>query len=63
MRRAFSFLTVLGRPAAPNERTLTWFPVVGLAVGAIVGGAWWVAGRWWPAAARRGRRGGGRRGS
>ncbi|HEY6472975.1 MAG TPA: adenosylcobinamide-GDP ribazoletransferase [Acidimicrobiales bacterium] len=50
MRRAFSFLTVLGRAAVPNERTLTWFPVVGLVVGAIVGGAWWVAGRWWPAA-------------
>jgi adenosylcobinamide-GDP ribazoletransferase len=50
VRRAFSFLTVLGRPAAPNARTLTWFPVVGLVVGAIVGGAWWVAGRWWPAA-------------
>jgi adenosylcobinamide-GDP ribazoletransferase len=50
VRRAFSFLTVLGRAAVPNERTLTWFPIVGLIVGAIVGGAWWVAGRWWPAA-------------
>lgn len=50
MRRAVSFLTVLGRAAAPNEHTLAWFPVVGLAVGAVVGGAWWVAGRWWPAA-------------
>jgi adenosylcobinamide-GDP ribazoletransferase len=50
MRRALSFLTVLGRAAEPNPRTLAWFPVVGLAVGAIVGGAWWMAARVWPAA-------------
>jgi adenosylcobinamide-GDP ribazoletransferase len=50
MRRALSFLTVLGRADVPNERTLSWFPVVGLAVGAAVGGAWWAAGRLWPAA-------------
>jgi adenosylcobinamide-GDP ribazoletransferase len=50
MRRAFSFLTVLGGAAVPNERTLRWFPVVGLVVGALVGGTWWVAGRLWPAA-------------
>lgn len=50
MRRALSFLTVIGRAAVPNERTLNWFPIVGLAVGALVGGAWWVAGHWWPAA-------------
>lgn len=50
MRRALSFLTVLGRAAEPNERTLSWFPLVGIAVGAVVGTAWWVAGRVWPAA-------------
>jgi adenosylcobinamide-GDP ribazoletransferase len=50
MRRAFSFLPVLGGAAVPNERTLTWFPVVGLVVGAAVGGAWWAAGRLWPPA-------------
>jgi adenosylcobinamide-GDP ribazoletransferase len=50
MRRALSFLTVLGRADVPNERTLSWFPVVGLAVGAAVGGAWWAAGRLWPVA-------------
>ncbi len=50
MKRALSFLTVLGRAATPNTRTLSWFPVVGLAVGAIVGGAWWAAARVWPAA-------------
>ena len=50
MRRALSFLTVLGRAAEPNERTLSWFPLVGIAVGAVVGTSWWVAGRVWPAA-------------
>jgi adenosylcobinamide-GDP ribazoletransferase len=50
VRRALSFLTVLGRAATPDERTLTWFPLVGVAVGAVVGGAWWAAGRLWPAA-------------
>jgi len=50
VRRALSFLTVLGRAAEPNERTLSWFPLVGIAVGAIVGTSWWVAGRVWPAA-------------
>jgi adenosylcobinamide-GDP ribazoletransferase len=50
MRRALSFLTVLGRAAEPNQRTLSWFPLVGVAVGAVVGAAWWVAGRVWPAA-------------
>jgi adenosylcobinamide-GDP ribazoletransferase len=48
MRRALSFLTVLGRAAEPNQRTLSWFPVVGIVVGAIVGTAWWAAGRLWP---------------
>lgn len=47
MRRALSFLTVLGGAALPNERTLRWFPVVGVVVGAVVGGAWWAAGRLW----------------
>lgn len=48
MRRALSFLTVLGRADVPDGRTLSWFPVVGLAVGTLVGSAWWVAGRLWP---------------
>jgi adenosylcobinamide-GDP ribazoletransferase len=50
MKRAFSFLTVLGGAAVPNERTLNWFPVVGLVVGGLVGGVWWAAGRIWPPA-------------
>jgi adenosylcobinamide-GDP ribazoletransferase len=49
VRRALSFLTVLGRAAEPDARTLSWFPLVGLVVGAIVGGAWWAAGKAWAA--------------
>ena len=50
MRSALSFLTVFGRPRAPDGRALVWFPVVGLVVGAVVGGVWWGAARVWPAA-------------
>ena len=50
MRRALSFLTVLGRAERPDERTLSWFPVVGLVVGGLVGSVWWAAARVWPAA-------------
>ena len=50
MRRALSFLTVLGRAAVPDEHTLTWFPLVGVVVGFLVGGVWWAAGRVWPPA-------------
>ena len=48
MRRAMAFLTPFGRSAVPSRAALVWFPGVGAAVGAAVGGAWWVAGRWWP---------------
>ena len=50
MRRALSFLTVLGGPPSPNERTLVVVPARGDRVGAVVGTAWWLAGRVWPAA-------------
>lgn len=49
MRRALSFLTVLGRAAEPDRGTLSWFPLVGVAVGALVGALWWGAARLWPA--------------
>lgn len=45
MLRALAFLTVFGRGAAPDGRTLRWFPVAGTLVGAVVGGAWWAADR------------------
>jgi adenosylcobinamide-GDP ribazoletransferase len=50
VKRALSFLTVLGRAAEPDRRTLSWFPLVGVVVGALVGTVWWAAGRLWPAA-------------
>lgn len=44
MLRALSFLTIVGRGAAPDGRTLRWFPLIGLLLGAAVGGVWWAAG-------------------
>ena len=49
MRSALSFLTVLGRPERPGPATLDWFPLVGAALGAVLGGIWWLATRAWPA--------------
>lgn len=43
--RALAFLTVVGRGAGPDGRTLRWFPLAGAAIGAVVGGAWWAADR------------------
>ncbi len=48
MREAFAFLTVLGRSRTPTPRALRWFPVVGFAVGGVVGGAWWLLDRAFP---------------
>jgi adenosylcobinamide-GDP ribazoletransferase len=45
---ALSFFTVLGRGRPPGPGDVVWFPVVGLLVGAVVGGAWWGAGELWP---------------
>jgi adenosylcobinamide-GDP ribazoletransferase len=47
-RQAVGFLTVLGGSAEPGPAALAWFPVVGAAIGLVVGGAWWVASRAWP---------------
>ena len=50
MREAFGFLTVWGRPTgAPTPRALRWFPLVGAAVGGVVGSVWWLADRAFPA--------------
>jgi adenosylcobinamide-GDP ribazoletransferase len=44
MRAALAFLTPLpvGR-AAPNGRTLAWFPLAGAVIGALVSASWWGA--------------------
>jgi adenosylcobinamide-GDP ribazoletransferase len=43
MRAAVALLTVFGRSTAPSARAWAWFPVVGAAIGALVGGVWWAA--------------------
>lgn len=48
MRSALSFLTSLGGARLPSGRALPWFPLVGLMIGSVVGGVWWLAGRMWP---------------
>src|SRR5262249_38135453 len=50
MRRALSFLTPLGRASVPDRHTMSWFPLIGALVGAIVGSVWWTADRLWPPA-------------
>jgi cobalamin 5'-phosphate synthase/cobalamin synthase len=50
MRRALAFLTPIGGAARPDARTLSWFPVAGALIGAVVGGAWWGAQELWPPA-------------
>lgn len=47
MRRAIAFLTPLGPSVAPTSTTFGWFPLVGAAIGLIVGGVWWAADRAW----------------
>jgi len=49
MREALAFLTVVGRPSPPTPRALRWFPVVGAAVGGVVGTVWWLADQAFPA--------------
>jgi adenosylcobinamide-GDP ribazoletransferase len=48
MRRAIAFLTPFGTSAAPGSTTFGWFPLVGAAIGLVVGGVWWAADRVWP---------------
>ena len=43
MRAALTLLTVFGRSTEPTPGSWTWFPVVGAALGGLVGGAWWFA--------------------
>lgn len=41
MISAIAFLTVVGRARPPDARTFRWFPVVGAAIGGVLGLAWW----------------------
>jgi adenosylcobinamide-GDP ribazoletransferase len=50
IRPAFAFLTSLGGARDPEPGMVAWFPVVGAAIGALVGGSWWLASRIWPPA-------------
>jgi adenosylcobinamide-GDP ribazoletransferase len=52
MRDALAFLTPLGGARTPDGRTLSWFPLAGALIGAVVGASWWAAGEiWTPAVA------------
>jgi adenosylcobinamide-GDP ribazoletransferase len=48
MRAAVSFLTPFGGARRPGPRTLDWFPLVGAAMGLLLGGLWWATRRIWP---------------
>jgi adenosylcobinamide-GDP ribazoletransferase len=50
MRDALGLLTTFGRRGGElRAPALRWFPVVGLALGALLGATWWSAARLWPA--------------
>jgi adenosylcobinamide-GDP ribazoletransferase len=50
MRDALALLTTVGRRGgALSARALGWFPLVGAALGVVLGGWWWLADKWWPA--------------
>jgi adenosylcobinamide-GDP ribazoletransferase len=44
---ALGFLTVAGPARTPRPAALAWFPVVGAAIGAVVGLVWWGASAAW----------------
>jgi adenosylcobinamide-GDP ribazoletransferase len=48
MRAAVALLTVFGRSTAPTARAWAWFPIVGAALGMLVGGVWWGADELFP---------------
>ena len=50
MRDALGLLTTFGRRGGTlRPGALSWFPIVGAALGGLLGGWWWLADRWWPA--------------
>jgi adenosylcobinamide-GDP ribazoletransferase len=46
--QAVAFLTSLGRARRPTPGAVPWFPVVGAALGLLLGLVWWGAARVWP---------------
>ena len=46
--QALAFLTALGRARRPTPGAVPWFPVVGAALGLLLGLVWWGAGQVWP---------------
>jgi adenosylcobinamide-GDP ribazoletransferase len=49
VRQAVAFLTPVGGGAVPAPPALVWFPVVGAAMGGVLGLLWWGVARVWPA--------------
>ncbi len=43
MTAALALLTVLGRAREPTAACGGWFPIVGAAIGVLVGGVWWAS--------------------
>ena len=48
LAQAVAFLTALGRARRPTPGAVPWFPVVGAAVGLLLGLVWWGAAQVWP---------------
>jgi len=48
LAQAVAFLTALGRARRPTPGAVPWFPVVGAALGLLLGLVWWGAARAWP---------------
>jgi adenosylcobinamide-GDP ribazoletransferase len=49
MGDAIAFLTTFGRKGGTlRAGAFGWFPLVGAALGALLGGCWWLAGEYWP---------------
>ncbi len=51
---ALAFLTVLGAARPPTRNAFVWFPVVGAAIGGVLGLLWWGAAHLWPPAVAAG---------
>jgi adenosylcobinamide-GDP ribazoletransferase len=43
MSAALSLLTIFGRGREPTPGAWQWFPIVGAAIGALVGSVWWLS--------------------